>query len=91
MVAFKWTAPEDDGGSPLTGYKIAWCAQIDSFGNFGNFVDLMEINRPQTTSFYLTSGMVTGNKYRFRVMSRNDVGFSIPSTHLETMPASTPG
>jgi len=48
LVAFKWTPPEDDGGSDLTGYKIAWCAQIDSQGNFGNFVDLIEISRPQT-------------------------------------------
>lgn len=35
--------------------------------------------------------MVTGNKYRFRVMAKNDVGFGVPSTHVELMPATTPG
>jgi hypothetical protein len=91
MVAFKWTPPAEDGGTTLTGYKIAWCAQIDSFGNFANFVDLVEIGRATTTSFYLTAGMVTGNKYRFRVMAENAVGYGIPSTHVELMPASVPG
>ena len=91
QVAFKWTAPDTDGGSPLTGYKISWCRQIDSLGNFGNFVDLVEIGRPQVSSFYLTTGLTTGQKYRFRVTARNAVGFGVPSTHIEIMPAEAPG
>jgi len=35
--------------------------------------------------------MVTGNKYRFRVMAKNLVGFGVPSTYIEAMPASLPG
>ena len=75
----------------MTGYKISWCRQIDSLGNFGNFVDLVEIGRPQVRSFYLTTGLTTGQKYRFRVTARNAVGFGGPSTHIEIMPAEAPG
>jgi hypothetical protein len=28
LVAFKWTAPVNNGGSPITGYKIYWDAGI---------------------------------------------------------------
>lgn len=39
----------------------------------------------------MTTGIVTGSKYRFRVLAKNSVGFSLPSTHIEMMPATTPG
>jgi len=60
-------------------------------GNFGNFVDLIIMSSPTVTSFYLTSGLVTGNKYRFRVIAQNSVRFGPPSNYVQVMPASLPG
>jgi hypothetical protein len=91
QVAFTWTAPTYNGGSSLTGYKIAWCEQVDIGGDFTEFVDLVEINNPQTLQYYLTSGITTGVKYRFRVMAKNVIGYGTPSSHIEMMPATTPG
>lgn len=39
----------------------------------------------------MATGIETGKKYRFVVMAMNEVGFSQPSTHIEMMPAATPG
>ena len=44
-----------------------------------------------TLQYYLTSNIVTGQKYRFRVMAFNAIGYSSPSSYLEMMPATTPG
>ena len=54
-------------------------------------MDLVEIGNPNTRSFYLSSGLSTGVKYRFRVSAQNAVGFGLPSAQLEMMPASVPG
>lgn len=38
----------------------------------------------------MSSGLVTGRKYRFRVVAKNVIGYGAPSSHLEIIPATTP-
>ena len=90
QIAFYWTKPTQDGGSPLTGYKISWAQEIEN-GTFGEYIDLILLNNANTLQFYLTTGIVTGGKYRFRVSAKNSVGYSLPSNYIEMMPATTPG
>jgi hypothetical protein len=68
-VVFTWIPPVYNGGSALTGHKIAWAYQTDIAGNFSPFVDLVVLNNPLTLQYYVTSGLTTGLKYRFRVMA----------------------
>jgi hypothetical protein len=75
----------------LSGYKIAWAQDTDGLGNFGVYTDLIQINNAATFQFYLTTGIVTGGKYRFQVMALNSVGYSTPTSYIEMMPATTPG
>jgi hypothetical protein len=45
-VAFTWTAPVNNGGSPVTGYKIYWNAGIT-----GGPMEVINANFIEGTSF----------------------------------------
>jgi fibronectin type 3 domain-containing protein len=48
------------------------------------------MNSASSLQFYLTTGIVVGNKYRFMVLAQNSIGYSAPSNFIEMMPATTP-
>lgn len=54
-------------------------------------MDLIALNSATTLQYYLTVGITTGQKYRFKVLALNAVGYSLPSNYLEMMPAVAPG
>ena len=76
-VFLAWSAPEDDGGSPITGYRIRISLDgtdwTDAEANTGN----------ADTTYTDDSGLSAGTTYHYRVSAINGVGegsFSAPDT-----------
>lgn len=64
-----WEAPEEDGGSPITAYKVE---KMDAKRT--SFVKAEDVDG-KTLSVKLTK-LVEGNKYLFQVAAENEVGQS---------------
>ncbi|GIY64293.1 twitchin [Caerostris darwini] len=75
-IDLKWTAPETDGGSPITGYLV------EVKDKLGNWVKAMEVPAGQTTAS--VPDLVQGQSYEFRVKAVNKAGPGEPSN--ETPP-----
>ncbi|AFS81213.1 fibronectin type III domain-containing protein [Candidatus Nitrosopumilus koreensis AR1] len=71
-INLTWSAPVDDGNSPITGYKIEAKKDNDSFSTV---ID----DTKNTSKTYLHSGLVKDAKYTYRVSAINMVGTSEPS------------
>ena len=62
-----WTPPADDGGTPITGYRVIWAEK-------GRNPDITaEINDPTATSYTIT-GLKTGVDYRVHIEAVNAAG-----------------
>jgi hypothetical protein len=75
-----WTAPADDGGSPITGYKIQAVNPSDGAA----------VGAPVVVAGTVTSGDVTGlandgTQYAFKVMATNAMGDGAPSEQSNTV------
>ena len=68
QVALTWSAPADDGGDEITGYRI----QIASGGTL-NWATLVS-DTGNTNTRYTATGLVNGESYRFRVAAINGFG-----------------
>ena len=64
-LAIKWTAPADDGGSPITAYRVVVIKGVTEIRN-------TNITDPGTTSWN-EKGLVRGTKYTVKVLARNAV------------------
>jgi hypothetical protein len=79
-----WTAPADDGGSPVTGYEV----QV--FVNNNTLVQTVAVNTPATS--VTVTGLTNGTAYRFRVRARNAIGFgALSAFSVAVVPATAPG
>ena len=68
VIGLNWTAPTNNGGSPVIDYRISWDQGT------GNYVFLAT---DITTVSYITTATLTANTfYSFKVESRNAVGYS---------------
>ena len=90
-LAVSWTAPDTDGGSPITGYRVQWKEAQDSWAAAG---DVSE--ETVTGTGHTISGLADGTEYSIRVLAINDVGESVPSavgsaTTLEAAPPDLSG
>ena len=90
-LAVSWTAPDTDGGSPITGYRVQWKEAQDSWAAAG---DVSE--ETVTGTSHTISGLADGTEYSIRVLAINDVGESVPSavgsaTTLEAAPPDLSG
>ena len=72
-INLSWTAPGDDGGSPITGYKI----EVSPDGN-ANWTELVA-NTGNTTTTYAHSGLAVGTTRHYRVSAINSAGAGDPS------------
>ena len=72
-INLSWTAPGDDGGSPITGYKI----EVSPDGN-ADWTELVA-NTGNTTTTYAHIGLAVGTTRHYRVSAINSVGAGDPS------------
>src|SRR3972149_1179149 len=82
-VELFWNTPDNNGGSPITGYKI----QVKT--GSGGFVTLIE-NTANTATTYSHTGLTTGTSYIYRVFAINAHGTSTdPSPEAIATPTSS--
>ncbi|RJQ24382.1 fibronectin type III domain-containing protein [Candidatus Parcubacteria bacterium] len=89
QINLSWNAPSNNGGYPITGYKIEY--RIDS----GSYTTLVS-NTQSTTTTYSHTGLTSGQLYVYRVSAINSVGTGSTSSESSATPtssssASTPG
>ena len=73
QINLSWTAPGDDGGSPITGYKI----EVSPDGN-ANWTELVA-NTGNTPTTYAHIGLAAGTTRHYRVSAINSAGAGDPS------------
>ena len=81
-VELFWNTPENNGGSPITGYKI------EVRTGSGDFVTL-NANTGNTGTTYSHTGLTTGTSYIYRVFAINAQGISIASAEAIATPTSS--
>jgi Ca2+-binding RTX toxin-like protein len=67
-----WTAPEHDGGTPITSYQVVVKDEAA-----GGSADRLVRDIPATASSYQVTGLTNGRSYRFRVRAVNEVGVGV--------------
>ena len=72
-INLSWTAPSDNGGTPITGYMIE--RSTDS----GNTWSMLVTNTGSTGTTYSDTNVQPLTTYTYRVSAINDVGTSDPS------------
>ncbi|MDE2795966.1 MAG: fibronectin type III domain-containing protein [Gemmatimonadota bacterium] len=83
-IELDWDPPENDGGSEITGYRI-------EYSDDGQTWDDLERNTGSTSTSYEHRGITAGTRYYYRVRAINDVGASPPSNEAAaTTDASVP-
>ena len=65
LITIQWTAPGDDGGSPITGYRMI-------LQNGETEIEKVDITNPGTTS-YSFRGLEKNTNYTVKLFSRNFV------------------
>ncbi len=89
-----WTAPDDDGGSAITGYKVQHRVNTASEWLTSDTANIDTITDGTATSSTIT-GLTNGNSYDVRVRAVNavgDGGWSVSATlTLSTAPAAPTG
>jgi len=81
QVLLSWQAPADNGGSPITGYKVYWGTSSGSYTNVQNTGNVLT---------YTVTGLTNGQRYYFAVTAINSVGESAKSNEVSAMPQSGP-
>src|SRR5690348_10343727 len=73
QINLSWTAPSNNGGSAITGYKI------EQSTNSGSTWSVIVSNTGSTGTTYSNVGLAASTSYAYRVSAINSVGTSIPS------------
>ncbi len=82
QVDLSWSAPDDDGGSPITDYVV----RMSTSG--GSWVTLDDGTSTSTT--FTATGLRNGTSYRFVVLARNAVGTGSTSASVIGIPVRPP-
>ena len=72
-IDLSWTAPSDDGGADITGYKIEVSTDGSSWSD-------LEADTDSTSTSYTHTGLTAGNTRHYRVSAINSAGTSQPSS-----------
>ena len=78
-VRLSWSAPTQNGGSPITDYVIE--VSDDGASTWTVFGDAESTERTATVT-----GLTNGTSYAFRVAAANVLGSGAPSTHVVSVP-----
>jgi len=79
-----WRAPDNDGGSPVTGYHVERSAS----GRTDRWIRITRQPVPDTR--YKVAELVEGNEYQFRVAAENGVGLGPPGPESDSVLAKDP-
>ncbi|HCB34541.1 MAG TPA: hypothetical protein DEP69_05175, partial [Acidimicrobiaceae bacterium] len=85
-LVLRWSAPADDGGSPVTGYEYL-CGPAPRAGCVR--VDWQPAGSHQAVELVL-SGLENGMEHRFRVRARNEAGAGAGTDEVSGVPATVP-
>ena len=80
-IALNWSPPQNNGGSPITGYKIDY--RIVPSTTYANLASLGNV-----TAFNHTN-LITGKTYIYRVSAINSIGTGSPSPEVLATPTSS--
>jgi len=83
QINLSWTAPTNNGGSPITGYTIERSA--DGGTNWSSLVP----NTGSTATTYSDTGLASNTSYTYRISAINSVGTSSPSSTASATTSST--
>ena len=87
-VTVTWAAPTDDGGSPVTGYKVQWRAESELYHSSRQATVTPGAGEDLRHEF---TGLANGTEYFVRVLAVNAVDDGEPSGGEPFTPATTPG
>src|SRR5207244_3378784 len=73
QINLSWTAPSDNGGSAITGYKI------ERSSDGGTTWTTLVANTGSTATSYSDTGLTRSTTYAYRVYAINSVGTNSPS------------
>lgn len=73
QINLGWTAPSNNGGAPVTGYKIERSADN------GTTWSTVQSNTGSTLTTYSDAGLAHSTAYTYRVSSINSIGTGMPS------------
>ena len=74
QINLSWTAPSNNGGAPITGYRI------ETSTNAGTTWSEQEDDTESTATAYEHTGLIPGTTYHYRVSAINSAGTGTPST-----------
>ena len=82
-ISIEWTAPSDDGGTPIFDYQVLW-----DQGTGGSFVSLGSSSN--SLDFTPPYELITGQTYRFKVRAINYIGAGSDSEAVSIISATGP-
>lgn len=79
-MTLNWEEPEDDGGTPITGY---WLERKETTGKRWVRVSRDPIRPMGMGESFVVSGLIEGSQYLFRVIAINAAGPGLPSASTD--------
>ncbi|ABK77881.1 hypothetical protein CENSYa_1258 [Cenarchaeum symbiosum A] len=82
QVSLTWNEPSNNGGTPITGYRI----DVRSDGNY----ETIEADTGSTSRSYTHTDRVAETEYTYRVYAINKIGSGPPTTEVSVTTAAEP-